>query len=224
LFADYQFDTSIGWFNVRHRVYIPRVGWLRRDPIGLSAGTNLYEYVQSNPAARTDPLGLRTWCEWMNLGCTSAFFGCFCRIVGIADVILSRFGRTSPLGLIVEGIVNIVDCLCDSFSGIQQICLCSPESKEGPGLIAIAGCAFDFVGAFGALGKLLEKFENIPAPPGRKPGRGWIFEALLEVLEETGLEDTEGTGGGGIRHCISNFSNLGSGFSSWVMVEKCAPV
>jgi RHS repeat-associated protein len=42
-----------------YRAYNPALGrWLSRDPLGQSAGTNLYGYVMNNPISRIDPLGL----------------------------------------------------------------------------------------------------------------------------------------------------------------------
>jgi RHS repeat-associated protein len=42
-----------------YRVYGPIIGrWTNRDPIGESAGPNLYAYVQNNPIADSDVLGL----------------------------------------------------------------------------------------------------------------------------------------------------------------------
>lgn len=41
------------------RAYEPGIGrWLSRDPVGESAGYNLYSYVGNSPIGRTDPLGL----------------------------------------------------------------------------------------------------------------------------------------------------------------------
>jgi RHS repeat-associated protein len=43
----------------RNRFYDQNTGrWLQEDPLGLAAGTNLYQYVGNNPASFTDPFGL----------------------------------------------------------------------------------------------------------------------------------------------------------------------
>lgn len=45
--------------DVCGRVYEATTGrWLTRDPAGFVDGPNLYQYVQSNPLASRDPLGL----------------------------------------------------------------------------------------------------------------------------------------------------------------------
>ncbi|MGI9038096.1 MAG: RHS repeat-associated core domain-containing protein, partial [Gemmatimonadota bacterium] len=59
----------------RNRFYDQNTGrWLQEDPLGLAAGTNLYQYVGNNPASYTDPFGLcKPWPEcmfqaWANSG------------------------------------------------------------------------------------------------------------------------------------------------------------
>ncbi|MDA0284411.1 MAG: RHS repeat-associated core domain-containing protein [Planctomycetota bacterium] len=61
LYAGYRWEDDTGLFHVRNRILNPRLGiWITRDPIGISAGPNLYQYVMSNPIAQTDPSGLIT--------------------------------------------------------------------------------------------------------------------------------------------------------------------
>lgn len=58
LYASYRWDVETGLFQVRMRMYAPNLGsWLQRDPVGLTAGVNLYQYVGNNPLTRTDPSG-----------------------------------------------------------------------------------------------------------------------------------------------------------------------
>lgn len=48
-----------GWFDARARWYNPMLGrWNRTDPLGYIDGSNLYEYVRSNPLSFIDPFGL----------------------------------------------------------------------------------------------------------------------------------------------------------------------
>ncbi|MBX3356734.1 MAG: hypothetical protein KF724_13655 [Phycisphaeraceae bacterium] len=71
----YVFNPATGEYLVRHRTYGPTLGrWLERDPIGVRVetaprlgvrpsvqyhdGMNVYQYVQSSPVVRLDPVGL----------------------------------------------------------------------------------------------------------------------------------------------------------------------
>lgn len=59
LFSGYHFETGVGLYVVRNRWLSPLTGcWLQRDPLGLSAGFNLYNYVSNQPISMTDPSGL----------------------------------------------------------------------------------------------------------------------------------------------------------------------
>ena len=58
-FAEYRWDEPVMLFHVRNRVLAAAIGnWLQRDPVTYSDGYNLYEYVQSMPVLRADPLGI----------------------------------------------------------------------------------------------------------------------------------------------------------------------
>ena len=60
LFTGSALDSETGLYSSRVRdTYHPTLGrWLERDPAGYVEGMNLYEYVGSNPANLTDPMGL----------------------------------------------------------------------------------------------------------------------------------------------------------------------
>ncbi|MHB8921469.1 MAG: RHS repeat-associated core domain-containing protein [Halothiobacillus sp.] len=52
-------DAETGYYYNFHRYYNPDTGrYLTPDPIGLEGGTNVYAYVDGNPAGASDPLGL----------------------------------------------------------------------------------------------------------------------------------------------------------------------
>jgi RHS repeat-associated protein len=63
-YAGYEYDPTLEaagkhLYHVRHRVYDADVGrWMRRDPIGYVDGMSLYAYVQSDPLAFLDPMGV----------------------------------------------------------------------------------------------------------------------------------------------------------------------
>ena len=69
------FDVSFGWqgafgvqtdpnglHHMRARYYHARLGrFLSEDPLGLSAGPNVYAYASGNPIMANDPIGLADW-------------------------------------------------------------------------------------------------------------------------------------------------------------------
>jgi RHS repeat-associated protein len=55
-----QWLPEAGAYHYRARTYLPQVGrFLQTDPIGYSAGANLYGYVGGDPVNFTDPTGLQ---------------------------------------------------------------------------------------------------------------------------------------------------------------------
>ncbi len=60
LFGGMSLDPLTGLYGGRARWYHPGLGtFTSRDPLGLSAGANMYSYVGDNPISRTDPSGLQ---------------------------------------------------------------------------------------------------------------------------------------------------------------------
>ncbi|HYW03604.1 MAG TPA: RHS repeat-associated core domain-containing protein, partial [Gammaproteobacteria bacterium] len=54
------YDAQNTLYLTLNRAYSSQLHrWLSRDPLGLSAGVNLYAYVHADPTNRVDPLGLR---------------------------------------------------------------------------------------------------------------------------------------------------------------------
>jgi RHS repeat-associated protein len=52
-------DEATGLYQMGHRHYSPSLGrWLSSDPIGLSGGTNAYDFTGNAPTCRNDPSGL----------------------------------------------------------------------------------------------------------------------------------------------------------------------
>jgi len=53
-------ETALGYWGYRY--YSPRLGrWLSRDPAEEEGGANVYAYLQNQPCASVDPLGLQEW-------------------------------------------------------------------------------------------------------------------------------------------------------------------
>jgi RHS repeat-associated protein len=61
LYAGYRWDSATGLFQVRERLYAALLGtWLSRDPLAISSGPSLYQYVDCRPTLALDPLGLES--------------------------------------------------------------------------------------------------------------------------------------------------------------------
>ena len=59
LYGAYRWDAESGLYQVRNRYLHPYLGrWLTRDPLGESAGPNLYAYVGNRPVCAIDAFGL----------------------------------------------------------------------------------------------------------------------------------------------------------------------
>ena len=60
LYTGREWDSALGLFYYRSRMYCPTLGrFIGRDPIGFAGGSgSLYQYVGSNPVCGIDPTGL----------------------------------------------------------------------------------------------------------------------------------------------------------------------
>ncbi len=58
-YAGMYLNSRSGLYLTKYRAYSPsKARWLGRDPLGESAGINLYQYVDNNALSNVDPLGL----------------------------------------------------------------------------------------------------------------------------------------------------------------------
>ncbi|MEE7565294.1 RHS repeat-associated core domain-containing protein, partial [Xanthomonas sp. Kuri4-3] len=63
-FPGQRYDSATGFNQNYFRDYEPGTGrYGQSDPIGLSGGLSTYAYVEGNPIARIDPLGLKATCK-----------------------------------------------------------------------------------------------------------------------------------------------------------------
>ena len=64
LFTGHDLDAITGNYFAPFRYLNPDAGrWLKRDPLGMIDGPNMYNYVTANPLNWIDPFGLRTWTD-----------------------------------------------------------------------------------------------------------------------------------------------------------------
>jgi RHS repeat-associated protein len=61
-FSSKEFHVNSGLYYYLYRFYDPNTQrWINRDPIQETGGQNLYSYVENEPVATTDSLGLKLW-------------------------------------------------------------------------------------------------------------------------------------------------------------------
>jgi RHS repeat-associated protein len=79
-----RFDSETGLYHYKARFYLPSIGrFLQADPIGYTAGMNLYAYVGNDPMDHTDPEGLEP--------------DHFVYHSGLADAVSAGFAGTSAM-------------------------------------------------------------------------------------------------------------------------------
>jgi RHS repeat-associated protein len=65
MFTGREYDAETGLYYYRARYYSPALGrFLQRDPVGYTAGINLYTYCANNPINFMDPRGLDKEKPW----------------------------------------------------------------------------------------------------------------------------------------------------------------
>jgi RHS repeat-associated protein len=93
-----ELDSESGLYYYRARYYDSTTGrFLRKDPIGLSGGINLYGYVSNNPVNLTDPFGLSP-------SFTDCFIRCAAEHYGIEEVFLRTIVGINAIPIPKSGI------------------------------------------------------------------------------------------------------------------------
>jgi RHS repeat-associated protein len=161
------YDSETGLHYNYFRYYNPQTGrYLTPDPIGLEGGTNLFAYVEGNPANRIDPLGLwfddmyqtyqgtipvSVWALLPNVPQPVSDF-----VAGFGDTLTSGFGLTYLFGL-PSGTQAIRGLWEEAFDLPNVVDPCSKSFKAGKYSAYAWGVAFSYAAATGGgpwLGKI----------------------------------------------------------------------
>ena len=116
LYAGYCWESSTKLFHVRNRIYNPKIGtWVQRDPLGLNAGVNLYQYALASPFNAVDPFGLQSTCGpivWV-------YTGSWCVEESVYNDAMEAAGRVVTCWWECE--VNIHKCIAGNILLVTEI-------------------------------------------------------------------------------------------------------
>ena len=134
-------DPETGLYYYRARYYNPKIGrFLQTDPVGYSAGINLYAYCSNNPINYTDPMGLRSVGEQIGQSLIGAgeMIGGVALTIGSLGSEAASLGASSAasvpgvyigVGATSIGFTNLLEGLTNS--GTQVM----PDASTMPGLV-----------------------------------------------------------------------------------------
>ena len=109
-FASKRQDPHFGLMYFGQRFYDPHTAtWLTQDPLGYSAGPNLYAYVRNNPLTRFDAFGL------FDFGCIGDFFS------SVWDSVCDFVG----------GVASGISDFCSSFSKEPELAPHEKRDEDG---------------------------------------------------------------------------------------------
>ena len=134
LYAGCQWDHFTEVFHVRHRAYSSLLGaWTQRDPLGLGASINLYEYCGAYPLTHSDPTGAIC-------GIGGPLFddivNCFCLVARVFD--LFNIGTLAT---------ETVDCICNFITAADLWCSGRKLACVGQSVLSLLDCFSDQLGA-----------------------------------------------------------------------------
>jgi RHS repeat-associated protein len=112
LYCGYRWEELVGVFHVRNRVLHSNLGaWIQRDPLGLTAGINLLQYLDSMPSATTDPTGLLPLLIWITI-----WIGVLIFVAAIGRWCAMRYARRTQ---VLTGPKE--DCFGEGFPASQKV-------------------------------------------------------------------------------------------------------
>jgi len=95
----YYYDKDLAEYNIRARAYDPTYGhFLSRDPLGLSAGWNLYRYANTQPTVLVDPGGKQVDYTYYSKQCICASYWNPCQKIYyclLADLVCRNAGNSN---------------------------------------------------------------------------------------------------------------------------------
>jgi RHS repeat-associated protein len=126
-------DSTTGLMYYRARWYDPQQGrFISEDPLGVSGGLNLYEYVTGNPISKTDPTGLLDSSQ-------QAFIAAFvARIASLGAVVIvgAVYASSVPIWIVIGGTVIATFILTTQDANAAENNPASPQfpqfSQPGP--------------------------------------------------------------------------------------------
>ncbi|MDB5337519.1 MAG: hypothetical protein JWN70_3138 [Planctomycetaceae bacterium] len=147
LYGGYYFEQRTGLAHVRNRVFHPTLGnWIQRDPVGLSAGVNLYAYVSLDPLSRNDPSGLFEPCSLLLIGGAIVIVCVISGCGGPPSPPEPRGGielppwAQKPVPCDFEKQNPVAQIVCDGKGGIEKRICSNPDPNKTPTNSCIIGC------------------------------------------------------------------------------------
>lgn len=147
-FTGRQLDEEAGLYFYMARFYDSNKGrFLQRDPLGYFEGLNLYQYVGSNPIARSDPFGLKAKDDKC---CDAAKQLIDEAISGLLEQAKNLPGQTGQIAKIIDMLKKIKDTgeSCKAMSDVAKTCA---DFAKDPTVESCYACCQGIYASFGNL-------------------------------------------------------------------------